>query len=220
MCIRDRSYQTMSNDVDTIEKFIAPHGQILIDLYFRIIHPSYPILHKKVFLEKYSRTHREFSAPLLAAVYVLAIQWWDYDPQLNKFPKPNVEMILKIGLNNYFLEILKRPKLSAVQAGLLLLQCKHIIQSKKLSNNNVGTGPNASVGPSAIGDTDYSEWVLCSQVVALAEELGLGLDCNNWKLPKWERGLRKRLAWAVYMEDKWLSLKHSRPCLLYTSRCV
>ncbi|KAG2732560.1 hypothetical protein G9P44_004977 [Scheffersomyces stipitis] len=206
-----QSYQTMSNDVDTIEKFIAPHGQILIDLYFRIIHPSYPILHKKVFLEKYSRTHREFSAPLLAAVYVLAIQWWDYDPQLNKFPKPNVEMILKIGLNNYFLEILKRPKLSAVQAGLLLLQCKHIIQSKKLSNNNVGTGPNASVGPSAIGDTDYSEWVLCSQVVALAEELGLGLDCNNWKLPKWERGLRKRLAWAVYMEDKWLSLKHSRP---------
>ncbi|KAM9923419.1 hypothetical protein OXX80_011553, partial [Metschnikowia pulcherrima] len=88
-----QSIQTMSNDVDAIEKFIAPHGQILIDLYFRIIHPSYPILHKKVFLEKYSRTHREFSAPLLAAVYVLAIQWWDYDPQLNRFPKPNVELI-------------------------------------------------------------------------------------------------------------------------------
>ncbi|KAK6456359.1 fungal-specific transcription factor domain-containing protein [Scheffersomyces xylosifermentans] len=209
-----QSYQTMSNDVDTIEKFIAPHGQILIDLYFRIIHPSYPILHKKVFLEKYSRTHREFSAPLLAAVYVLAIQWWDYDPQLNKFPKPNVELILKIGLNNYFLEILKRPKLSAVQAGLLLLQCKHIIQSTKIanSNNTIGNqGTGANPGNASIGDTDYSEWVLCSQVVALAEELGLGLDCNNWKLPKWERGLRKRLAWAVYMEDKWLSLKHSRP---------
>lgn len=39
-------------------------------------------------------------------------------------------MILKIGLNNYMLEILKRPKLSAVQAGLLLLQCKHIINCK------------------------------------------------------------------------------------------
>lgn len=44
-----QSYQTMSNDVDTIEKLISPHGQILIDLYFRIIHPSYPIVHKKVF---------------------------------------------------------------------------------------------------------------------------------------------------------------------------
>ncbi|CCG20487.1 Dal81 predicted zinc-finger protein [Candida orthopsilosis Co 90-125] len=195
-----QSYQTMSNDVDTIEKLISPHGQILIDLYFRIIHPSYPIVHKKVFLEKYARTHREFTAPLIAAVYVLAIQWWDYDPQLNRFPKPNVELILKIGLKNYLQEILKRPKLSAVQAGLLLLQCKHII-SCKATNNQVQNS----------GDADYSEWVLCSQVVSLAEELGLGLDCNNWKLPKWERGLRKRLAWAVYMEDKWLSLKDSRP---------
>ncbi|KAL6454804.1 DAL81 Transcriptional activator protein DAL81 [Candida maltosa Xu316] len=196
-----QSYQTMSNDVDTIEKFISPHGQILIDLYFRIIHPSYPIIHKKVFIEKYSRTHREFTAPLLSAVYVLAIQWWDYDPQLNRFPKPNVEMILKIGLNNFLLEILKRPKLSAVQAGLLLLQCKHILNSKAVSTQTQ-TVPS---------DADYSEWVLCSQVVALAEELGLGLDCNNWKLPKWERGLRKRLAWAVYLEDKWLSLKLGRP---------
>lgn len=200
-----QSYQTMSNDVDTIEKFIAPHGQILIDLYFRIIHPSYPILHKKVFLEKYSRTHREFSAPLLAAVYVLAVQWWDYDPLLNRFPRPNVDLILKIGLNNYFLEILKRPKLSAVQAGLLLLQCKHIVRvshnANNANNNNKAT----------YSDSDYSDWVLCSQVTALAEELGLGLDCNDWKLPKWERGLRKRLAWAVYIEDKWLSLKNSRP---------
>jgi Fungal specific transcription factor domain./Fungal Zn(2)-Cys(6) binuclear cluster domain. len=202
-----QSYQSMSNDVDTIEKFIAPHGQILIDLYFRIIHPSYPILHKKVFLEKYSRTHREFSAPLLAAVYVLAIQWWDYDPQLNRFPKPNVELILKIGLNNYLLEILKRPKLSAVQAGLLLLQCKHII-NEPMRKDSSETSLSA---PHEFEDSDYSDWVLCSQVVALAEELGLGLDCNNWKLPKWERGLRKRLAWAVYMEDKWLALKNARP---------
>lgn len=206
------SIQTMSNDVDAIEKFIAPHGQILIDLYFRIIHPSYPILHKKVFLEKYSRTHREFSAPLLAAVYVLAIQWWDYDPQLNRFPKPNVEHILRIGLNNYILEILKRPKLSAVQAGLLLLQCKHILRGINAAHAPPGAyGMALASLTSAFNDSDYNDWVLCSQVVALAEELGLGLDCDGWKLPKWERGLRKRLAWAVYLEDKWLSLKNSRP---------
>ncbi|WPK24110.1 hypothetical protein PUMCH_001366 [Australozyma saopauloensis] len=206
------SFQNMTTDVDSIEKFIAPHGQILIDLYFRIIHPSYPVLHKKVFLEKYSRTHREFNAPLLAAVYVLAIQWWDYDPHLNRYPKPNVELILKIALTNYTLEILKRPKLSAVQAGLLLLQCKHILHA-----NNEERAPKDSISQasallnSSFNDSDYNDWVLCSQVVALAEELGLGLDCDNWKLPKWERGLRKRLAWAVYLEDKWLSLKNSRP---------
>lgn len=208
-----QSYQTMSNDVDAIERFIAPHGQVLIDLYFRIIHPSYPILHKKVFLEKYSRTHREFSAPLLAAVYVLAIQWWDYDPQLNRFPKPNVDLILKIALNNYLRESLKRPKLSAVQAGLLLLQCKHMLREYSASKNTAPDfiqNANASLS-SSFSDSDYNDWVLCSQVVALSEELGLGLDCDRWKLPKWERGLRKRLAWAVFMEDKWLSLTNGRP---------
>lgn len=206
------TFQSMSNDVDAIERFIAPHGQILIDLYFRIIHPSYPILHKKVFLEKYSRTHRELNAPLLAAVYVLAIQWWDYDPQLNCFPKPNVELILNLALKNYTLEILKRPRLSAVQAGLLLLQCKHILHS--FNEDNLSTNTTASA-PALLdisfGDSDYNDWVLCSQIVALAEELGLGLDCGKWKLPKWERSLRKRLAWAVYLEDKWLALKNSRP---------
>lgn len=207
------SYQNMSNDVDAIEKFVAPHGQILIDLYFRIIHPSYPILHKKVFLEKYSRTHREFSAPLLAAVYALAIQWWDYDPQLNRFAKPNLDMMLKIALNNFMLEILKRPKLSAVQAGLLLLQCKHIFrESNGAANNRQDSVANASASlNSSFSDLDYNDWVLCAQVVAMSEELGLALDCDKWKLPKWERGLRKRLAWAVFMEDKWLSLKNSRP---------
>lgn len=207
-----QSYQTMSSDVDSIEKFVAPHGQILIDLYFRIIHPSYPILHKRVFLEKYSRTHREFSAPLLAAVYVLAIQWWDYDPQLNKYPKPNVDMILKIGLNNYLLEILKRPKLSAVQAGLLLLQCRQVVLPPSNNENNESG--------ESLTDSNFSEWVLCSQVVSLAEELGLGLDCNHWKLPKWERGLRKRLAWATFMEEKWLALKNSRPSHIHPSNWV
>lgn len=197
-----QSYLDMSNDVDTIEKFVAPHGQILIDLYFRIIHPSYPILHKKVFLEKYSRTHREFSAPVLAAVYVLAIQWWDYDPQLNRFPKPNVRLILKIALNNYTLEILKRPKLSAVQGGLLLLQCKHILREFAASDSLLSW---------TFSDCGYNDWVLCSQIIALSEELGLGLDCDHWKLPKWERGLRKRLSWAVFMEHQWLALKNARP---------
>lgn len=197
-----QSYLDMSNDVDAIEKFVAPHGQILIDLYFRIIHPSYPILHKKVFLEKYSRTHREFSALVLAAVYVLAIQWWDYDPQLNRFPKPNVRLILKIALNNYMLDILKRPKLSAVQGGLLLLQCKRIIRD---------SGTFEELLSWTFSDCGYNDWVLCSQVIALAEELGLGLDCDHWKLPKWERGLRKRLSWAVFIEHQWLALKNARP---------
>lgn len=181
-------YERSERDSDTVEQYVSPHGKTLIDLYFQTVHPSFPILHKKIFLEKYARTHREFGAPLLAAVYLLAIQWWDCEPTLSSFSKPNVKALYKFAIKT-FADVIHRPKLSAVQAGLLLLQCQDSVAGKN--------------------------WLLSSQVVALSEELGLGLDCSHWRLPKWERGLRRRLAWAVYIQDKWSSLIESRPSHIY-----
>lgn len=176
-------YERSIQNVDAVERLVAPHGRMLIDLYFRTVHPSFPILHKKVFIEKYKRTHREFMAPLLAAVYILALNWWNYDPVLTALPKPDVNALFQLGMHT-FVDALDRPKLSSVQAGILLLQCQ----------------PNHN-----------RSWMLCSQVIALTEELGLGLDSGKWRLPQWERGLRRRLAWAAWLQDKWLSVNESRP---------
>lgn len=41
--------------------------------------------------------------------------------------------------------------------------------------------------------------------------LGLHRDSSRWKLPKWERSLRKRLWWALYIDDKWNSYTYGRP---------
>jgi hypothetical protein len=176
-------YERSIQNVDAVEMLVAPHGRTLIDLYFRTVHPSFPILHKKVFLEKYERTHREFMAPLLAGVYILALNWWNYEPALSALQKPDVEALFRLGTQT-FSDALDRPKLSSVQAGLLLLQCQ----------------PNHN-----------RSWMLCSQVVAVTEELGIGLDSGKWRLPRWERGLRRRLAWAVWLQDKWLSVSEARP---------
>ena len=168
-------------DLDAIESVVAPHGQALINLYFRIVHPSFPILHKRVFLEKYNRTHREFSHPLLAAVYILVLNWWSYSSDLASLPKPDVKELERLALKTIN-DVIHRPKLSTVQAGLLLLQRPE-------------------------GDS----WALTAQLVAIGQELGLHLDCSRWKIPDWERGLRKRLAWALFMQDKWGALTHGRP---------
>ncbi|KAH7139222.1 nitrogen regulatory protein OTam [Dendryphion nanum] len=168
-------------DLDAIETLVAPHGQALIHLYFRIVHPSFPVLHKKVFLEKYQRTHREFSPPLLAAVYILALNWWSYSTELALLPKPDVPQLEKLAFKTIS-NIIHRPKLSTIQAGLLLLQRPE-------------------------GDS----WALTSQLVGLGQDLGLHLDCSGWRIPSWERGLRKRLGWALFMQDKWGSLVHGRP---------
>lgn len=178
-------------DLDAIETIVAPHGQALINLYFRIVHPSFPVLHKKVYLEKYQRTHREFSPPLLAAVYILALNWWSYSSDLALLPKPDVVELEKLAIKTMSY-IVYRPKLSTIQAGLLLLQRPE-------------------------GDS----WALTSELVGLGQDLGLHLDCSRWRIPSWERGLRKRLSWALYMQDKWGSLVHGRPShITHSDWCV
>ncbi|ETN42697.1 uncharacterized protein HMPREF1541_01855 [Cyphellophora europaea CBS 101466] len=168
-------------DIDEIERTVQPNGPKLVEIYFRIVHPVFPILHKAVFLEKYARSYREFSPPLLAAVYLLAMDWWEYDTDLSQKSKPDGSQLLRLATNS-FTSVVLRPKLSTVQAGLLLLQ-------------RYGGG----------------SWIMTSQVVAVAEELGLHQDCSSWSVPDWEIGLRRRLAWAVIMQDCWAAALYGRP---------
>ncbi|QLL34176.1 hypothetical protein HG536_0G00330 [Torulaspora globosa] len=184
-------YIKQEQEIDLVERMIYPHGRILVDIFFKFVHPYFPILHEKVFLEKYSRSYRELTAPLLASIYSLALQRWDFHPKLIGFPKPDVtEQLNEIAYRTFF-DMIERPKLSMVQTGLLILRCR-----SECANN----------------------WVINCAVVALAEELGLNVDCQDWRLPKWERGLRRRLAWAVWTQDKWTALNESRHSHLILGR--
>ncbi|KAI1101705.1 fungal-specific transcription factor domain-containing protein [Jackrogersella minutella] len=178
------------DDVDEVQRLVAPYGRKLIDLYFEVVHPAFPIIQKNVFYEQYDRNYREFSPALLAAVYILAINWWDYSEDLSKSQRPNVREIERL-IRSSLADAMWRPKLSTVQAGLLLSQRPE-------------------------GD----QWAPTAQLVAIAQELGLHLDCTHWKIPPWEKGLRKRLAWALYMQDKWGALVHGRPSHIFSSNWV
>ena len=174
-------YEDEVDHLDAIEDLVAPHGRALINLYFRIVHPSFPVLHKKVYLEKYERTHREFSPVLLAAVYILATDYWSYSLELSGSAAPDVKSLESLAWKCLNCAI-HRPKLSTVEAGLLLLQ-----------------------------RSNQRSWPLTAQMVAVGQDLGLHRDCTSWDIPGWEKGLRKRLAWALFMQDKWCSLVQGRP---------
>ncbi|KAI9729416.1 MAG: Fungal specific transcription factor [Claussenomyces sp. TS43310] len=180
-------YEHELQDADAIEGIVGSYGPALIDLYFYIIHPNFPILQKNVFLEKYGSSHREISPPLLAAVYILAINWWDHSEVLTQHPRPNLKELERLARTT-LADVMYRPKLSTIQAGLLLSQRPE-------------------------GD----QWAPTAQLVAIGQELGLHLDCSHWKIPLWERSLRKRLAWALYMQDKWGSLVHGRPSHIFAT---
>ncbi|KAI0142724.1 fungal-specific transcription factor domain-containing protein [Xylariaceae sp. FL1272] len=177
-------------DLTEIERHVAPHGRKLVDLYFEVVHPGFPIIQKNVFYEKYERNVHEFCPALLAAMYLLALNWWDQCDDLSSSQRPDVHALERLARTS-IADATWRPKLSTVQAGLLLSQRPE-------------------------GD----QWAPTAQLVAISQELGLHLDCTHWKIPLWERGLRKRLAWTLYMQDKWGALVHGRPSHIFGSNWI
>jgi hypothetical protein len=186
----DENTQDYAGEADAlkqVEQLVHPHGPALLDLYFQVVHPSYPIIQKHLFVERYRNGDRTFSPALLAGMYILALNWWSLNPKLASYSKPDAARLETIAMKALTLTM-ERPKLSTVQAGLLLLQ-----------------RPEAD------------SWSLTTQLVAIGQELGLHLDCSSWSVPQWERGLRKRIAWALYMQDKWSSLIHGRPSHIFNA---
>ncbi|QGA12886.1 hypothetical protein EYB26_000531 [Talaromyces marneffei] len=177
--------------VDDVESLVRPHGATLIKLYFRIVHPSFPILHKNVFVEKYNRTYREITPHLLAAVYALAVCWWSYDPDLLLQEKINEAALVRIA-HHAVQDAIHRPRLNTIQAGLLLLQ-RH--RNPLFMDNSW-------------------MWSFTTSLLGLGQHLGLHLDCSSWDIPEWEKGLRKRLAWALFTQDSFSALVLGRPCLI------
>ncbi|WVQ80940.1 hypothetical protein IAT38_003047 [Cryptococcus sp. DSM 104549] len=51
--------------------------------------------------------------------------------------------------------------------------------------------------------------------VSIAHMIGLHLDCSEWRLPRWERSVRKRSWWALLILDKWISMAYGRPSLIH-----
>ncbi|KAH9879170.1 hypothetical protein J1614_002607 [Plenodomus biglobosus] len=182
-----QDYAGEADALNLVEQLVHPHGPALLDLYFQVVHPSFPIIQKHLFVERYGNGDRSFSPALLAGMYILALNWWSLNPKLASYSKPDAARLEAIAMKA-LTTAMERPKLSTVQAGLLLLQ-----------------RPEAD------------SWSLTTQLVAIGQELGLHLDCTSWSVPLWERGLRKRIAWALYMQDKWSSLIHGRPSHIFNA---
>lgn len=177
------------SQVDAIEACVRPNGPGLVELFWRHVQPCYPILHKDVFMENFKLSHRRISPALLGAVYLSALRWWSYNPELSVQSVPDTALLRKL-LREAISTSYHRPRLSSVQAALLLLQCQ----------------PEDPLNP----DHTYA-WGLTCQALAIGQCLGLHLDASAWSIPIWERNIRKRLSWALYMQDRWTALAYGRP---------
>lgn len=127
---------------------------------------------------------------LLAAVYGHALPYCTFDEQLclEVYTPPSADSLFRIAWSavqpNYH-----TPSLSVVQTLLLLVQ-------RRSTNKHVADTP--------------VKWTMMSDAVSIAQSLGLNLDPSDWPLPLWEQRLRRRLSWAVFVQEKWVALNTGR----------
>ena len=169
-----------------VERLVGSFGPLLIQSYLTTTHRNFPVIEEGFFSDYENGRISNLDPALLAAIYALTIPWLARETGRGPSQMPDVYQLEDLAFR-LFGESLYKPTLSTLQAGILLLQ---------KPNNDSKT--------------------LNSQLVGAAYELGLHLDCTTWSSNVAEKGLRKRLAWALYMQDKWCSLIYGRPSAIST----
>ncbi|KAL2817643.1 fungal-specific transcription factor domain-containing protein [Aspergillus granulosus] len=181
--------RAMQEASDAIEALVWPHGPALVRLYFRHVHPAFPVVSKGGVLQQYHDAKEKLPASLRGAIYALACAFWGRNenlPTLCPFEQYQLTNHAHTSLRSE----LEAPNLYKLQACLLLM---HII-------------------PPEIDSVESpSIWMLAAQATACAQMIGLHQDPSGWRIPSWEKKARKKLWWAVYITDCWSSVCHGNP---------
>jgi NCS1 family nucleobase:cation symporter-1 len=185
----EHTNSALRNASESIENIVEPHGPSLVRLYFKYIHPGYPIVSKVRFLRQFASGKNTIPASLRGAVYALASAFWQFDSNFEG-PCPFSQHELVAHCHEALRRELEAPNLFKLQACLLLLHMR----------------------PPSIDSVETpSTWILTAQATACAQMIGLHRDPTQWNIPPWEKKIRKRLWWATYVTDCWSAVCHGNP---------
>jgi hypothetical protein len=164
-------------------------GKRLINLFYRYVQPYFPILSRENG-DGDGREAREMPPCVLAAIYGHALPFcaWDEKLCVEVYTPPSADVLFKIAWMSCQ-PLLHTPTMAVLQTLLLLVQRRPTIRH--------------------VSDTPF-KWVIMTTAVSIAQALGIDRDPTDWPIPSWEIQQRKRLAWAVYVQDKWLALNFGR----------
>lgn len=169
-------------------------GKRLIRLFFRYVQPYFPVLSREggnyIRDEVGAREPRTIATCLLAAIYGHALPFCAWDEQLciDVYTPPSPDVLFRIAWLSAQ-ALCHTPSLAVIQTFLLLVQ-------RRPTNKHVSDTPVKSI--------------MCTNAVSIAQVLGLNRDPLEWPLPAWEVRQRRRIAWAAFVQDKWLALNAGR----------
>ncbi|KAL2833860.1 fungal-specific transcription factor domain-containing protein [Aspergillus cavernicola] len=163
----------------------------LVQLYARYIDPYYPILSRHQ-IPSSADTLSNMPLALLTAICATTLPFIMYDDALYTLllHPPSARDLYRIcwlGIT----QDLHAPSMSTLQACLILQQ--------RLPTNIY------------LSDTAFT-WSLMSTAVAVAHTIGLHRDPSSWtSVAPWERRLRRRLWWGLWLTEKWIAFTRGMP---------
>ncbi|KAJ5387964.1 hypothetical protein N7509_010505 [Penicillium cosmopolitanum] len=163
----------------------------LIQLYSRYVDPYFPILSKHQIPPSPTELH-DMPLALLTAICATALPFIMYDGGLYTLllNPPSSEQLYRLCWLCISQE-LHTPSLATLQACLLFQQ--------RLPTNIY------------LSDTAFA-WSLMSTSLAVAQTIGLHRNPESWSsIPSWEKRLRCRLWWGLYVVEKWVALTRGMP---------
>ncbi|KAG0351627.1 Transcriptional activator of fatty acid utilization, partial [Gamsiella multidivaricata] len=186
----------MESEMPMPPRDLAEH---LIDCYFTYVHPNMPVLHKPTFMRQYRNPDpsKRPAVVLLNAMYAIASRFSSHPEITGAGSDPE-------GFGDEYFDRAKRlidyeyelPRQSSIQA--LLLMVTYRFMSAK-SGGRV--------------------WVLLGMATRMAQDLGMHRNSARWHLPPLETEIRKRLWWAIYIMDRWVSAGMGRPLAIDDNDC-
>ncbi|KAJ5272919.1 hypothetical protein N7478_008044 [Penicillium angulare] len=163
----------------------------MVQLFARYIDPYFPIISKNQIPSSPSEI-KFMPLGLLTAMCATALPFMMYDETLYTLllHPPQAEDLYQL----CWLAVsqdLHAPSLATLQACLLLQQ--------RLPSNMY------------LSDTAFA-WTLMSTALSVAQTIGLHRDPEGWaSVPTWERNVRRRLWWGIYIMEKWVAFTRGMP---------
>jgi hypothetical protein len=193
-------YQTNESAWSELWRILDPVGAWhLIGLYSRFVDPYFPIVSRHQIPDSVDSLSN-MPLGLLTAMCATALPFIMYDEALYTLllRPPSSQDLYRLAWLGVTAE-LHAPSLPTLQACLILQQ--------RLPTNLY------------LSDTAFT-WTLMSTAVSIAQTIGLHRDPSSWlSVPVWERQLRRRLWWALWVMEKWVALARGMPSHLHDDDC-
>lgn len=166
--------------LEVIEQIMGPFKREVIDLYFKHLHPHFPVIDNETRITIRKGPLENVPKPLLCVVYANSYPNWRKSDTLKMHPKPDFHYIWNKTISAVLEDFLS-PSLATVAASVL---------------DGIGR-PSVSI----VGNA-----TLVGRNVALAQTFGLHRDPTKWEISENEKSTRVRVWWGVLITDYWYVL--------------